>query len=89
MKKIFHPANERGHANHGWLNAYHSFSFASWHDDTKVHFGLLRVLNDDNVRAVCPNEQIAIGCGCQLARAVDCRDALNGETARNPKLRRG
>ena len=49
MKKIFHPANERGHANHGWLNAYHSFSFASWHDDTKVHFGLLRVLNDDTV----------------------------------------
>ena len=49
MKTIFHPADQRGHANHGWLNAYHSFSFASWHDESKVHFGLLRVLNDDTV----------------------------------------
>lgn len=49
-KTIFHPANERGHANHGWLDAHHSFSFANWYDPTKVHFGALRVLNDDIVR---------------------------------------
>ncbi|MFI5164183.1 MAG: pirin family protein [Bacteroidia bacterium] len=49
MKTIFHPSNERGHADHGWLNAWHSFSFASWHDESKVHFGLLRVLNDDTI----------------------------------------
>lgn len=49
MKKIFHPANERGHADHGWLNAWHSFSFANWHEASKMHFGLLRVLNDDTI----------------------------------------
>ncbi|MBX2905190.1 MAG: pirin family protein [Taibaiella sp.] len=49
-KTIFHPANERGHANHGWLDAHHSFSFANWYDPSKVHFGALRVLNDDIVK---------------------------------------
>ena len=48
-KTIFHAADKRGHANHGWLDAHHSFSFASWYDPTKVHFGALRVLNDDIV----------------------------------------
>ncbi|WP_395058855.1 pirin family protein [Flavobacterium sp.] len=48
---VLHKANTRGHADHGWLNAYHSFSFASWHNPERVQFGALRVLNDDTVAA--------------------------------------
>ncbi|GAO41732.1 pirin family protein [Flavihumibacter petaseus] len=51
MKSIFHPAGERGHANFGWLDSHHSFSFGRWYDPGKIHFGALRVLNDDTVRA--------------------------------------
>ena len=47
MKTIIHKAESRGFANHGWLQANHSFSFASYYDADKVHFGALRVLNDD------------------------------------------
>lgn len=44
---IIHRANDRGHKNHGWLETWHSFSFAGWYDPARVHFGALRVLNDD------------------------------------------
>lgn len=49
MKKIIHRAGDRGIQDHGWLKAAHSFSFANYHDPAKMHFGLLRVLNDDIV----------------------------------------
>ena len=48
---VLHKADTRGHADHGWLNAYHSFSFASWYNPDRVQFGMLRVLNDDTVAA--------------------------------------
>ncbi len=51
MKTIIHLSKDRGHANHGWLNAHHSFSFANWYDPQKIQFGMLRVLNDDIVSA--------------------------------------
>ena len=48
---VLHKADTRGHADHGWLNAYHSFSFASWYNPDRVQFGTLRVLNDDTIAA--------------------------------------
>ncbi|MDG1091681.1 MAG: pirin family protein [Flavobacteriaceae bacterium] len=47
MTLIFHSAASRGFANHGWLQANHSFSFANFYDPNKMNFGALRVLNDD------------------------------------------
>ena len=49
MQQEFHAASTRGFADHGWLKAKHSFSFASWFNRYRMHFGALRVLNDDIV----------------------------------------
>jgi len=51
MNTVIHKAETRGNANHGWLNSYHSFSFANYHNPERMHFGVLRVLNDDQVAA--------------------------------------
>ena len=46
---ILHKADTRGHANHGWLDSHHTFSFANYYNPDRMHFGALRVLNDDRV----------------------------------------
>lgn len=49
MKKTIHRAATRGYADHGWLRTHHTFSFAGYYDPGRIHFGALRVLNDDTV----------------------------------------
>lgn len=51
MKLTVHRAGCRGHANHGWLKTWHTFSFASYYNPDRMHFGALRVLNDDSIEA--------------------------------------
>lgn len=49
MKMMLDRANTRGHADYGWLNTWHTFSFANYYNPSRIHFGALRVLNDDTV----------------------------------------
>ena len=50
MTTTYYPSAQRGHVNYGWLDSQHSFSFGNWHNREKVHFGALRVLNDDTIK---------------------------------------
>ncbi len=49
MPLTLYPAMERGHTDYGWLKSNYSFSFANWYHPAKIHFGTLRVLNDDTI----------------------------------------
>ena len=77
---VLHRAADRGHANHGWLDARHSFSFANWHDPKRMHFGALRVLNDDVVAGgggfgMHPHDNMEI-VTIPLAGALAHRDSM-------------
>lgn len=82
MKTTLHKANTRGHANHGWLDSYHTFSFAGYHEPSRVHFGLLRVLNDDIVKGGMgfgqhPHDNMEI-VSIPLSGALEHRDNTGG-----------
>ena len=49
MKTVYHKADTRGFADHGWLKSHHTFSFANYYNPERISFGVLRVLNDDQV----------------------------------------
>lgn len=51
MNTVLHRAETRGSANFGWLKANYTFSFANYYNPSRIHFGVLRVLNDDSIDA--------------------------------------
>ncbi len=81
MKTILHKADTRGHANHGWLNSHHTFSFANYYNPERVHFGVLRVLNDDTVApgrgfGRHPHDNMEI-ISIPLAGALEHKDSMD------------
>lgn len=82
MNTVLHKANTRGHASHGWLDSHHTFSFSGYHDPERVHFGLLRVLNDDLVKGGMgfgqhPHDNMEI-ISIPLRGALEHRDNTGG-----------
>lgn len=78
-----YPASERGYVDHGWLKANHSFSFAQWYNPERMHFGALRVLNDDTVApgmgfGTHPHDNMEI-ITIPLFGAVSHRDSMGNE----------
>jgi redox-sensitive bicupin YhaK (pirin superfamily) len=78
---IIHKAEDRGMADHGWLKTAHSFSFANWYNTQKIHFGALRVLNDDWIAprqgfGMHPHENMEI-ITIPLSGALAHKDSMN------------
>jgi len=87
------PANDRGHANHGWLDTWHTFSFSSYRDPRYTHFRALRVINEDVVQpgqgfGTHPHENMEI-VTYVLSGALEHRDSMdNGEVLRPGEFQR-
>ncbi len=84
MKSTYHPANTRGHANHGWLDSNHSFSFAGYNNPERTNFGALRVLNDDRVAqekgfGAHPHDNMEI-ISIPLSGALEHEDNMGNKT---------
>lgn len=80
MKKVLHKADSRGVANHGWLQSRHTFSFAGYYNPERMHFGALRVLNDDIVTGgkgfgKHPHDNMEI-VSIPLAGALEHKDSM-------------
>ena len=83
-KHFYHPANTRGVANHGWLQSFHTFSFASYYHPDRMNFGVLRVLNDDTVSGgmgfgTHPHDNMEI-ISIPLEGDLEHRDSMNNTT---------
>jgi redox-sensitive bicupin YhaK (pirin superfamily) len=78
---ILHKADTRGDANHGWLHSKHTFSFANYYNPERMHFGALRVLNDDSVEGgmgfgTHPHDNMEI-ISIPLEGDLEHRDSMN------------
>lgn len=80
METTLFKAESRGHANHGWLDSYHSFSFANYYNPGCMNFGMLRVLNDDKIDAgtgfgAHPHDNMEI-ISIPLKGAIEHKDSM-------------
>jgi redox-sensitive bicupin YhaK (pirin superfamily) len=80
---VLHKADTRGNANHGWLQSYHTFSFANYYNPERMHFGVLRVLNDDSVEGgkgfgTHPHDNMEI-ISIPLEGDLEHKDSMNNE----------
>jgi quercetin 2,3-dioxygenase len=85
---ILHKADTRGSADHGWLHAKHSFSFANYYNPERMHFGVLRVLNDDKIDAgmgfgTHPHDNMEI-ITIPLSGTVEHKDSMGNIGSINP-----
>lgn len=87
IQQIIHRANNRGQANHGWLEAKYSFSFSNYYNPEKTHFGVLRVLNNDLIEGgmgfgTHPHDNMEI-ITIPLSGALAHKDSLGNGTIIN------